>query len=346
MSPYVLVILVLTMGMGTLVTLISSHWLLAWVGLEMSTLAVLPIMSRGYHPRAIEATTKYFLVQATAASLLLFSGMVNAWLTGLWEIQQLFYSVPGVVFIVGLALKIGLAPFHFWMPDVLQGLSLGVGLVLCTWQKVGPVSILFQLDFFPSFVVVLGLVSSFVGGWGGLNQTQLRKLLAYSSIAHFGWMVVVLQFSTFLGLLNFLFYSVMSVAIFLVLMLNNAVSVSGLAMMWAKLPLISLTIPLVFLSLGGLPPFTGFLPKWLILQELVKQGNVFLSVFMALSALLSLFFYVRVSYVAALTMAPNSPIGATSWRLIYFKVPALVAGGVVFSVMLLPISPLIVFVLS
>ncbi|XDR06468.1 NADH dehydrogenase subunit 2 (mitochondrion) [Brachionichthys hirsutus] len=346
MSPHILIALALTMGTGTTTALMSSHWLLAWVGLEMSTLAILPIMSHKSHPRATEATTKYFLIQAAAASLILFSGMTNAWLTGFWDIQQMLHPLPTTILTAGLALKIGLAPLHFWMPDVLQGLSLTAGLILCTWQKIAPVGILLQLQPFSSTTLLLGLVSSLVGGWGGLNQTQLRKLLAYSSIAHLGWMVTVSQLSPPLALLSFLLYMIMTTAAFSTLMLNNTTGISALTIMWAKSPLAAAATPTIFLSLGGLPPLTGFLPKWLILQELTKQDMNIAATLMALSALLSLFFYLRISYVAVLTMTPNNLPGTTPWRLPQPKMTSPTATCIALSVMLLPTAPLMLTALS
>jgi len=89
---------------------------------------------------------------------------------------------------LALALKVGLAPAHFWLPEVLQGLDLTTGLILSTWQKLAPFALIVQVA--PSvnsyLMITLGLASTFIGGWGGLNQTQLRKILAYSSIAHLG----------------------------------------------------------------------------------------------------------------------------------------------------------------
>lgn len=88
---------------------------------------------------------------------------------------------------IALGLKIGLAPLHIWLPEVLQGLDLTTGLIISTWQKLAPFAILAQLSAHASpILIAIGLLSTLVGGWGGLNQTQLRKILAYSSIAHLG----------------------------------------------------------------------------------------------------------------------------------------------------------------
>ena len=102
------------------------------MGLELNTLAILPLIAKQHHPRAIEATTKYFLAQATAAAILLFASTTNAWLTGQWDIQQITHPLPLAMATVALALKLGLAPVHSWLPEVLQGLDLTTGLILST----------------------------------------------------------------------------------------------------------------------------------------------------------------------------------------------------------------------
>nr|YP_010949696.1 NADH dehydrogenase subunit 2 [Psenes maculatus]YP_010949722.1 NADH dehydrogenase subunit 2 [Ariomma regulus]WMI35522.1 NADH dehydrogenase subunit 2 [Psenes maculatus]WMI35548.1 NADH dehydrogenase subunit 2 [Ariomma regulus] len=340
MSPYILATLLFGLGLGTTITFASSHWLLAWMGLEMNTLAIIPLMAQNHHPRAVEATTKYFLTQATAAAMLLFASTTNAWLTGQWSIEQMTHPLPTTMIIIALALKIGLAPVHAWLPEVLQGLDLTTGLILSTWQKLAPFALLLQIHpANPSILVLLGLASTLVGGWGGLNQTQLRKILAYSSIAHLGWMILILQFSPSLTLLALLTYFIMTFSTFLVFKLNKATNINTLATSWTKAPALTALTPLILLSLGGLPPLTGFMPKWLILQELSKQDLAPVATLAALSALLSLYFYLRLTYAMTLTMSPNNLAGTTAWRLPSLQPTLPLATSLVATLTLLPLTP-------
>nr|AHA81824.1 NADH dehydrogenase subunit 2 [Etheostoma spectabile pulchellum]AHA81891.1 NADH dehydrogenase subunit 2 [Etheostoma spectabile squamosum]AHA81825.1 NADH dehydrogenase subunit 2 [Etheostoma spectabile pulchellum]AHA81828.1 NADH dehydrogenase subunit 2 [Etheostoma spectabile pulchellum]AHA81892.1 NADH dehydrogenase subunit 2 [Etheostoma spectabile squamosum] len=347
MNPYILAALLFGMGLGTTVTFASSHWLLAWMGLEMNTLAIIPLMAQHHHPRAVEATTKYFLTQATAAAMILFASTTNAWLTGQWDIQQMSHPLPITLVTLALALKIGLAPVHSWLPEVLQGLDLVTGLILSTWQKLAPFALLLQLQPANSTILIaLGLASTLVGGWGGLNQTQLRKILAYSSIAHLGWMILVLQFSPSLTLLTLLTYFVMTLSAFLVFKLNKSTSINMLATSWAKAPALTALAPLILLSLGGLPPLTGFMPKWLILQELAKQDLAPAATLAAMSALLSLYFYLRLTYAMTLTMSPNSLTGTTPWRLQHSQFSLPLAFTTTTTLLLLPLAPAVVALLT
>nr|QBS54617.1 NADH dehydrogenase subunit 2 [Hemiramphus far] len=316
MNPYILTTLLLGLGVGTTITLTSSHWLLAWMGLEMNTLAIIPLMAQTHHPRAVEATTKYFLTQAAAAAMILFASTTNAWITGQWNIYELTHPFPLMMISLALALKIGLAPLHAWLPEVLQGLDLTTGLILSTWQKLAPIRPPSANPTNNSTIpIILGLASTLIGGWGGLNQTQLRKILAYSSIAHLGWMILVIQFSPSLTLLTLMIYLTMTFSTFMIFKTNETTTINSLAASWAKAPALTSITPLVLLSLGGLPPLTGFMPKWLILQELTKQDLGLTATLAALSALLSLYFYLRLSHAMTLTISPNNLNGVAPWRL-------------------------------
>nr|ABY80733.1 NADH dehydrogenase subunit 2 [Pseudopungtungia nigra] len=343
MNPYVLMILLSSLGLGTTLTFASSHWLLAWMGLEINTLAIVPLMAQHHHPRAVEATTKYFLTQATAAAMILFASTTNAWITGEWDMNNMASPVASTMVIIALALKIGLAPMHFWMPEVLQGLDLVTGLILSTWQKLAPLALIIQtapaLD--PLLLTTLGLTSTLAGGWGGLNQTQLRKVMAYSSIAHMGWMIIILQYAPQLTLLALGTYIFMTSAAFLTLKTSSTTKINTLAMAWSNNPILTATTALVLLSLGGLPPLTGFMPKWLILQELTKQNLPITATIMALAALLSLYFYLRLCYAMTLTISPNTTNSTTPWRIKTTQSSLPLTISTTIALGLLPITPAI-----
>nr|QOJ45127.1 NADH dehydrogenase subunit 2 [Allobates amissibilis] len=338
MNPYALSMIISSLALGTITTISSFHWILAWIGLEINTLAIIPMMTKNPHPRSIEAATKYFLTQAAASALILFSSTLNAWILGEWALNNLMNPMSMIFLSIAISIKLGLAPFHFWLPDVLQGLPLQTGWILSTWQKLAPMAIILQLSqsINLTLIMFIGLLSILVGGWGGINQNQTRKILAFSSIAHLGWMIIIMKLSPSLSILNFSLYIIMSSTLFYTFIIVNSMNISHLATTWTKVPALTALSLLSLLSLSGLPPLTGFIPKWLIAQEMIKQDLILISFTILMLTLLSLFFYLRLTYTISLTMAPNSSLSLSLW---FFKKKNNLTFLIILTLCLLPISP-------
>nr|YP_010988041.1 NADH dehydrogenase subunit 2 [Hypsipetes amaurotis]WON66574.1 NADH dehydrogenase subunit 2 [Hypsipetes amaurotis] len=342
MNPQAKLIFALSLVMGTTITISSNHWITAWAGLEINTLAILPLIAKSHHPRAIEAATKYFLTQSAASALVLFSSMTNAWHTGQWDITQLTHPVSCLILTSAISIKLGLVPFHFWFPEVLQGSPLTTGLLLSTVMKFPPITLLYMTapSLNPTLLTSMAILSVALGGWMGLNQTQIRKVLAFSSISHLGWMAAIIHYDPKLTLLNFYLYSLMTAAVFLALNSTKTLKLSVLMTTWAKTPSLSAMLLLTLLSLAGLPPLTGFLPKWLIIQELTKQDMAPVAITISLLSLLSLFFYLRLAYCATITLPPHTTNHMKQWHTnkpVHLSVAILTVSAT----MLLPMSPML-----
>nr|AAV67653.1 NADH dehydrogenase subunit 2 [Anolis allisoni] len=343
MSPTIYMIALSSLATGTIITMTSYHWLMAWVGLEMNTLAIIPVISTMHHPRSTEAATKYFLTQAAASALILFSSMTNAWSLGSWDITQTLTPPSHILLTMALAMKLGLAPMHFWLPEVIQGSTMTTAFIITTWQKLAPMSLIFLTmnNLSTTVFLLMGLLSSLIGGWGGLNQTQTRKIMAYSSIAHLGWMATISSIMTNILIMNLLIYLIMTTSMFISLIISKSKTIQNMASTWTLSPTLTIIMMLSLLSLGGLPPLTGFMPKWLIMEELILQDFNLLATMMAMSSLLSLFFYLRLTYMTALTLSPNTTQTKFKWRFypntptIPLSIPATI------SILLLPMTPLI-----
>nr|BAE95719.1 NADH dehydrogenase subunit 2 [Procellaria cinerea] len=342
MSPYTKSISILSLLLGTTITISSNHWMMAWAGLEINTLAIIPLISKSHHPRAIEAAIKYFLVQAVASTLVLFSSMTNAWFTGQWDITQLHHPTSCLLLSTAIAMKLGLVPFHFWFPEVLQGSSLTTALLLSTMMKFPPVTILLLTSHSlnPTLLTTMAIASTALGGWMGLNQTQVRKILAFSSISHLGWMAIIIIYNPKLTLLAFYLYILMTTTVFLTLNTTKSLKLSTMMTSWTKTPMLNATLMLTLLSLAGLPPLTGFLPKWLIIQELTKQEMTTTATIIAMLSLLGLFFYLRLAYYSTITLPPNSTNHMKQWH-VYKPTNIPIATLTSLSILLLPLSPMI-----
>nr|ATD12097.1 NADH dehydrogenase subunit 2 [Culex usquatissimus] len=278
---------------GSLITVSANSWLGAWMGLEINLLSFIPLMNEGKkNLMTSESSLKYFLTQAFASSILLFAIILMMMSFNLNWINNNFYEL---LILSTLLLKNGAAPFHFWFPGVMEGLSWINGLILMTWQKIAPLMLIsYNINY--NFFLVAIILSMIIGALGGLNQTSLRKLMAFSSINHLGWMLMAMMNNELLWLVYFMFYFFLSMSI--VLMFNNLKlfhfnQIFNLSIMN---PVIKFFLFLNLLSLGGLPPFLGFLPKWLVIQNLVETHQLFLLFISVCLTLITLYYYLRMSY--------------------------------------------------
>nr|AAQ09109.1 NADH dehydrogenase subunit 2 [Laemanctus longipes] len=342
MNPLTSTIIITSLATGTIITSTSYHWMMAWIGLEMNTLSILPIISKQHHPRATEAATKYFLTQSAASALILFSSTINAWKSGTWDITQMTDPTSNILLTSALAMKLGLAPMHFWLPEVLQGSTMKTALIIATWQKLAPMALMIMTanNLSPTILISMGILSTIIGGWGGLNQTQLRKIMAYSSIAHLGWMASISVILTDIMILNLTLYLIMTTSMFFNLIWSKSKTIQDTTMSWTTSPTMTIMMMLTLLSLGGLPPLTGFLPKWLILEELTMQNMTTTATIMALSSLLSLYFYLRIAYTTTLTTAPNMMTTKYKWRFKPTSPSTLLTMILPMTLWILPMTPL------
>lgn len=194
-----------------------------------------------------------------------------------------------------LLLKMGAAPFHFWFPEIIEGISWINSLVLITWQKIAPIILLSYTIKYSNYIIIIIIISTLVGSLGGLNQTRLRKIIAYSSINHLGWILRSFLYRNILWIIYFFIYSFISITLIYIF---NSFKIFYLKQIYSfinKNLLIKFRLILNLLSLGGLPPFLGFLPKWLIIQYL-RNNYIFLLFFIIIITLITLFFYLRIAY--------------------------------------------------
>lgn len=172
-----------TLVFGTFISISSCNWLYVWMGLEINLISFIPlIMSSGVDIET-ERRLKYFLIQALGSGILLFGSLV--------EMNYPNSMIPdwlGVcILVMSLMVKLGMAPFHFWLPHVMGGIRWISCLILSVWQKIGPLFVLSSFFFRSRYYVYLSsCLGALIGGVGGMNQRQIRVLLAYSSIGHIG----------------------------------------------------------------------------------------------------------------------------------------------------------------
>nr|UYG48402.1 NADH dehydrogenase subunit 2 [Chrysops sp.] len=286
-----------TLMMGTLITVSSNSWLSAWMGLEINLLSFIPLMIDTNNLMSTEASLKYFLTQALASSILLFAVIMSMLKFNFIFQLNLNYSYTNLIILSSLMLKSGAAPFHFWFPGVMEGLSWVNNLILMTWQKIAPmmlISYIINKNFF-IFIIIMSMI---IGSLGGLNQTSLRKIMAFSSINHLGWMLAAMISNETLWLFYFLMYSFLSFTIVFLFNVFKLFHINQVFSLFFSSKILKFSLFMNLLSLGGLPPFLGFLPKWLVIQQLSMNYQLMLLIFMTSLTLITLYFYLRISYSA------------------------------------------------
>nr|YP_009725885.1 NADH dehydrogenase subunit 2 [Dianemobius fascipes]QHQ73082.1 NADH dehydrogenase subunit 2 [Dianemobius fascipes] len=278
--------------MGTLITISSNSWVAMWLGLELNLLSFIPIMIMNKNILTSEASLKYFLVQTMASSIFLISiifSMINN------ESEFLnFLNFSEITFIV-MNLKLGSAPLHYWFPSVMEGLSWMNCFILMTWQKIAPFSIISYL--IPNFYIFSFFIitSIIIGAVGGLNHLSLRKIMAFSSINHLGWMILSIMMSNSLWLIYFSTYTIISLTILMICYSTFSDHFLQLVHSLKSSLQMKLMLMINLFSLGGLPPFLGFLPKWLVIQNSCYYNFLFLNFILVSFNLITLFYYIRIS---------------------------------------------------
>nr|UFZ13398.1 NADH dehydrogenase subunit 2 [Neohermes filicornis] len=289
--------------LGTIISISSNSWLGAWMGLEINLLSFIPLMSNLNNILSNESSLKYFLVQALASSILLFSVILNFFNSSSMFMLEI-NNLNQVLINSSLLLKMGAAPFHFWFPSVMENLNWFNCMILMTWQKIAPlVLISYSLNF--NFILMTIITSLIIGAIGGFNQTNLRSLMAFSSINHLGWILSAMLINENLWMTYFLFYSFLSIII--VYSFNNF-QIYHINQLYSSLNfnlILKFFLLMNLLSLGGLPPFLGFLPKLLIIQTLSLNNYFFLLFILVMTTLITLFFYIRITYTAFMLMYPS-----------------------------------------
>nr|BCD33839.1 NADH dehydrogenase subunit 2 [Geothelphusa levicervix]BCD33840.1 NADH dehydrogenase subunit 2 [Geothelphusa levicervix] len=306
--------------LGIFLSISSPSWFGIWIGLELNMLSFIPLISIKMDSYFSESALKYFLIQALGSTLFILSTCM------LLSMPQM--SPP--LLLTSLLLKLGSAPFHFWFPQVMSGLIWPQAIILMTFQKIPPMILISYLSMNSNLIQIISLsaiLSAIIGALGGLNTTQLRKIMAFSSINHMSWMLISISISEMFWTMYFIFYSIISSSIMILFNSLQTFTLSDLMKLNQTNNLHSLLIPFNLLSLGGLPPLAGFIPKWLLIQLLINNKLFFSLIFLLSSALITLYFYLRITIFFLMMTNPfmiiysksNSPYTLVSNSFMFFN---------------------------
>nr|YP_009655009.1 NADH dehydrogenase subunit 2 [Rhyzopertha dominica]QCI56356.1 NADH dehydrogenase subunit 2 [Rhyzopertha dominica] len=276
----------ITMMIGSMITISSYTWMGMWMGLEINLLSIIPLLTTKKNIYSTEAAIKYFITQALTSSILLMSILIlSTNLINQKSAMMILYS--------SLMTKMGTAPFHFWFPEIIEGLDWMNCLIMMTWQKIAPAMILMSSMNMNTFIYITITSSMLISGIMGVNQTSLRKIMAYSSINHMAWMMASMNNEKIFYIYLSIYITMSSIFIF-TLKSNNSLYIYQM-MTSNQSPIIKKTFIINLLSMGGLPPLLGFFPKWMVINSMIQSNDLILSTFMVMTTLLTLYFYMQIS---------------------------------------------------
>nr|YP_010692665.1 NADH dehydrogenase subunit 2 [Homoeocerus bipunctatus]WBV80553.1 NADH dehydrogenase subunit 2 [Homoeocerus bipunctatus] len=287
------------MILSSLITLSSNNWLSMWMGLEMNLMSFIPLISKSKNKKSSQAMMIYFMAQSIGSMTFLFSVLMSP--LAFMSIDMIS-EVSKMMMMISVMIKLGAAPFHMWLPEMMANLVWYECMLLMTWQKIAPLIVMSNMYPNEWFLYMFVIMSAAVGGIGGVNQTSLRKIMAYSSINHLSWMMMFMSMN-YSWYLYLIIYSMLIMMICIMFNNKNIYFISQLMNSSVSMMETS-TFIMLFLSIGGLPPFLGFLPKWMVLQSMINSGLYMMMVAMLLLSLLPLFYYMRLmsSFVLSYSM--------------------------------------------
>lgn len=276
----------------------SSNWLFTWLALEINILSFIPILLHNANQQQLERATKYFLIQALGSRLILI------YRSRMWF--EISLPVPySTILIISLLIKLGAAPFHFWYPQVMSGSPWFTCFLLSTWQKFAPIFLLALVLRTSPLFLASGILTAFIGGLVGINQVRLRAIMSYSSLTHIGWiMALISMLYPITAILYFILYSILIIPLFIVFYYTNITYISSMRILRNILPLIGLLISLLLLVLSGLPPFAGFILKWISIYQLWSAPK--LIYLLIISSLLRAYYYLNLLFSSTLAESATS----------------------------------------
>nr|WRO44780.1 NADH dehydrogenase subunit 2 [Lycocerus hubeiensis] len=275
--------------LSTLISISATSWMGMWMGLEINLLAIIPLMYSSMSISSSEASIKYFIVQTIASSIIIINitmMMMNFNIYSNMNLLNFNLMMMNSAFLI----KIGMAPFHFWFPEIIYGLTWFNSMIVLTWQKIAPM-ILFMFNLSNnSFIIFIILTSLIISSLSGLNMINMKKILAFSSINHMSWMMSMMMFSKMLWMLYFSIYSFSTIILILFMNKFKILFINQISFLNNNKEMILFFI-LGFVSFMGLPPTIGFISKWLTIQILVWESWLFLAIIMISLTILMIYIY-------------------------------------------------------
>lgn len=284
-----------TLIIRSIIALSRRNWIFLWISIEINILRFIPIITNSKTNQETEAAIKYFIAQALGSRIILMSRIIQ------WSRSPINYL--NYLLIASILLKLGIAPIHFWFPPVITSLSWISCIILATWQKLAPLIILrFFIQISMSFTLIISSINALLGGIIGINQSHLRTIIAYSSITHIGWITRILYIKAPLITLSYYtMYCLITIPLFIIINTLRQINNKQFNKINIISPILQLLLPIMLLSLSGMPPLTGFIPKWLTIYSMSFDTPITL-ILLILGAIINIYFYINILFNSLLSI--------------------------------------------
>nr|QDI93804.1 NADH dehydrogenase subunit 2 [Tuxedo cruralis] len=282
---------------STILVISSSSWLNMWIGLEINLMASIPLMSSPKNIFLSQSTMMYFLIQSMSSMMFITFILMNKYIF-LWMSSDL----SKIMIMLTMMMKMGMPPFHMWFPEIMNKMSWPLCMMLMTWQKLAPMYIVSMTINMNKVTITVICISAIMGAIGGINQTSTRKIMAYSSMNHMSWMFSCAAMFKKSWIVYMTMYTMLMMIISTMMYTYNIMFVNQMNTLTNK-NMEKMNIISLMLSVGGLPPFLGFLPKWVTIQYMISSKEFLMMVVMMMTALVTLMYYLRVSFMVSLIMS-------------------------------------------
>nr|UJY97017.1 NADH dehydrogenase subunit 2 [Potamometra berezowskii] len=282
-------IMMITLVLSTLMVISSENWFSTWMGLEINMMSFIPLMEKSKDYYSPESKMTYFLIQSMSSIIFIFMIIMNPMIL---INEELSSNMCMMIITSSMLMKIGAAPMHMWFINIMAKMSWNNCILLMTWQKIAPIFILSNTMNNNFIIMICSIISAMTGAIGGINQTSIKKMLAFSSVNHLGWMIICMKYDNEMWMKYLMFYSIIILMLTSILNKNSIIYINQMNMNM-KTNMEKINMIMLMLSLGGLPPFIGFLPKWLVIQALINTNSIMVLLILMMSSMITLFYYLR-----------------------------------------------------
>nr|WOW99087.1 NADH dehydrogenase subunit 2 [Paravarcia sp.] len=264
--------------MSTTMMMSSNNIFYSWMSMEINMISFLPLLTKS--KKMSDQPMKYFIIQSVASSMMLMSILINSMIETPINLSNML--------MISMLMKMGMMPFHLWMVNTMQSMTWTNCMLLSTLQKIAPTMIISQTMTI-MMTIMPTMLSMFMAPIAAMNQTSTKSIMAYSSISNSPWMIMSMMMSKQMFLMFFFMYSMLTIMTMKKMKESNIMFINQ---MTSKSMKKKINLIILILSMSGMPPMLGFLPKWMILEKMMLS-SMLIPMMMILSSMTSTFIYMK-----------------------------------------------------